>query len=91
MLLHALARDSENAIVRPPLWAWTSRLCWTATTKYATGRDDDHVAQECLDPPQSLVVIVSGFGVQRALQTFGWHHASPSMHVHNIKLVVAAS
>ena len=55
-----MARDSENAIVRPPLWAWASRLCWTATTKYATGRDDDHVAQECLDPPQSLVVIVSG-------------------------------
>ena len=59
-MLHALARDTESAVVRLPLWPWTSRLYSTATAKYATGPDDGHVAQEYLDLPQPLVVIVPG-------------------------------
>ena len=44
-----LAGDNESKVARPPLWPWTSHLCWKATASCATGRDDDHVAQEYQD------------------------------------------
>ena len=58
--IHALAHDSEIAVVRPPLWPWTICLCWTVRVIHASSHDDDHVTQECLDLPQPLVVIVLG-------------------------------
>ena len=51
--------------------------------------NDDHVAQECLDFPQSLVVIVSGVWCTAGCATAG--HARLWIHVHNLELVVAAS
>ena len=60
--------------------------------KYATGCVDGRVAQECLDLPQSLVVMVSGFwctvpGLAKVLAG----HARPWMHVRNLNMVIAAS
>ena len=59
------------------LWSWASHLCWEAMAKYATGRDDDHAAQEYLDLPQSLVVIMSGVWC-----TAGYAKIWLAMHAH---------
>ena len=46
-------------------------------TVHATGRNDDYDAQQYLDLPQSLVVIVSGFGgVLAQLRLWPVHAAS---------------